>query len=662
MLAERITIALIALAATARASASPPAIARDLGPADPTQTITLTVHLSLPNQPAFDQAVDALTQKSSPTYHQWMTDADLARYAPTRETISRVRAELERNNLTIISADTNGFTLRARGTIENAARAFNTTIHNFTLNGETFRANTTEAHLSGEATNLVTSVAGLVSHKIHPMLARAQTQATPASPAIPLAAVSAAGDLGAFLTDRALSAAETVTFVTPNTVLPLSSYKGQVYDANSNLAVSFTPAQLQTAYNLRAAHSQGLNGRGQTIVLLEAYGYPTNLADANAFSAVTGLSPLTQDKTFTELFPQGAPNPNLGIETGWNTEIALDTEWAHATAPGAKIIVVATNGQDSEDFQDSMSYIIDHNLANQVSDSWEEDIDVLAGPDEQKSYEDILQRAAAKGISFQFATGDSGDSGIGAPRGAPGVPSVEPHATAVGGTALLNKPGTSMFTHVGWGDNYTVLYNGGVVTAPEGVFTGLGGGGGGSIYWKKPSWQANISGASRRTPDISALADPFTGVPIVITSGTQQVLEAGWGGTSLATPIISGIWAIANQKAGKPLGQAAPLIAGLTTGLTDVVPFEPHADVAGAIITSTGKTKYTPQQLLAGADPRHQPFPDALNLTASGITIALAFSLDGSLTVTKGFDDATGYGTPADALAFIDAITAEAAN
>jgi subtilase family serine protease len=111
---------------------------------------------------------------------------------------------------------------------------------------------------------------------------------------------------------------------------------------------------------------------------------------------------------------------------------------ADSIAPGARIVVVAAAGQDSEDFQDAISSITNHNLGNSVSDRWEEDTDIVAGPLEQKSFDQVLQRAAAEGISFQFSTGDGGDEGLGTPDGAAGVPSDSPHATAIGGTAILN--------------------------------------------------------------------------------------------------------------------------------------------------------------------------------------------------------------------------------
>jgi len=180
--------------------------------------------------------------------------------------------------------------------------------------------------------------------------------------------------------------------------------------------------RLEALYGLPAAYKAGFDGKGQTIVLLEGYGYPTIEADANAFFGLTGL-PLLTSSTFKIVYPEGKPvDPNAGVLTGWDIEIALDVQWAHSIAPGAKIVVVAANGQDNEDFQDAISYITKHHLGDSVNDSWEEDTDLVAGPLEQQSYDQVLKIAAAKGISFNFSTGDSGDEGLGSPIGAAGVP------------------------------------------------------------------------------------------------------------------------------------------------------------------------------------------------------------------------------------------------
>lgn len=625
-------------------------LAQDLGVSNPGAPITITIYLKLPNQALFDRTLDDLYNPASPIFHTWLTDADLRHFAPSPQAIATVRTTLESYGLTILSIEKYGFSLRAQGTPENVARAFNTEIHDFRLNGHIFRANTRNAELAGAGANFVHAVAGLESHTVQPLAMRARNASKPT----PLAFAAIAGGFTDIITEKSLAPSKTFSFSTPNETLPTASYTGLVYGANSNLTIGFTPAQLQRAYNLPAAYKLGLTGAGQTIVLLEAFGYPTNESDANAFFRLAKL-PTLNTTNFSIVYPEGKPaNAQAGVNTGWNIEIALDTQWSHSIAPGANIIVVATNGQDNEDFEASMIYIIDNNLGSAISDSWFVDQDIYAGPDEQNAFEDILKLAAAKGISFQFATGDAGDFGLGTPLGAPAVPAVAPHATAVGGTALLNKPGTQKFFPVGWGDAAASIASHGPVDPPNNTFIG-GGGGGESTYWPKPAWQAALPGTGRQTPDISALADPYTGVPIVVTEDGTQVIEAGWGGTSLASPIVTAIWAIAQQKAGKPLGQAAQTIAALKTGVTDVLPLGNSADVSGTVTDASGATDYTSTSLLKGLIPHKQPFIDVVWNEDPGIYLAFAFALDSSLAVTKSWDNATGYGTPQDALAFINA-------
>ena len=621
--------------------------ASDLGQIDSTKQINITVQLKLQNQAAFDKAVEALYDPASPSFHKWLTDEDLAKYAPAKEQFNAVRSELESHGLTILSTTKNGFSIRATGTVGNIESAFNTQIHQFQRGSETFRANVQNARLSGAAGDYVTAVAGIESHNVRPLLERAvnfRTQKTPAN--IPLSKVQASGGFGSIITDQILSAPATYTFTTPGAALPVGVYFGNVYDANPALAADYTPAQLQAQYGLPAAYQEGLDGTGQTIVLLEAFGYPTNESDANALFTLAGL-PLLTSSNFKVVYPEGKPvDPNAGILSGWDIEIALDTQWAHTIAPGAKIIVVAAAGQDNEDFIDAISYITDNHLGFTVNDSWEVDQDAFAGPLEEEAFDNVLKVAAAKGISFQFSSGDGGDGGLGTPIGAPGVPSNSPHATAVGGTSIVNNINGTGFEPLGWGTSLAELNADAVVDPPFPFFYG-GSGGGESIFFPKPSWQGALPGTGREVPDVSALADPWTGVPIVVTVNGVQELEPGWGGTSLASPIFTAFWAIANQEAGESLGQAAPTIAGLKAGdLVDVLPLSSPTDVSGTIYDSTGPTFYSASSLFGSTDDGSLGFVSGVLNDGGGFYYDISFGLDSSLTVTKGWDNVTGYGTP----------------
>ncbi len=635
--------------------------ATDLGRLEPSKVINLTIRLKLPNQALFDRTLEALYTPGSASFHHWLSDSDLQKFAPTHEQLDTVTKELERNGLKVLSFDKNGFSVRVSGTIASVEKAFNTEIHQFEVNGKFFRSHITDAHLSGTADAYVSAVAGLESHTIHPTLKRAVDPKTqkPLAKAISVAEVEAKGGLSAFITTTILSPPEKWKLGAGTTVS--GTFVGDVYGINTpKLFPDYGPKELQAAYHLQPAYAAGIDGTGQTVALLEAYGYPTAEADANAMAKLSGL-PQLSIKNFRTVYPEGKPfDPNAGIEEGWDGEIALDIQSAHAIAPGAKILVVATSGQDSEDFQYSMQYIVDHHLADTVSDSWEEDTDLVSGPYEEESFEQVLAIAAAKGVSFQFSTGDSGDGGVGSPIGAPGVPSDAPHATAIGGTAILNQPGGN-YRSVGWGDVFQTLDIPGVAVTDPSSYSSYdyfyaGGGGGESVYFAKPTWQAALPGTGRQTPDVSALADPYTGFPIVVSSTNcsktgkvEKCLEPGVGGTSLASPIFTAFWALAVQQAGHALGQAAPTIAGLgpNRGVIDVLPTSSSGDVKATLKTSSGTTHFTAPEIFPGLVPAGEGFTSALfNDPYDGQIEGLAFGLDSSLTVTKGWDNATGYGTP----------------
>lgn len=632
----------------------------DQGPADPHDEITVTIHLKSPDKAAFDKAVEELYNPASPSYEHWMTDAQLQMYAPTPAAMLAVKAEVSKNGLSVLSVDPLGFSLRVHGTVADVQRAFQTELHQYTLNKSTFRAHAQPARLTGGADVYVRSVSGLDSRHIRPMLKRALNPRTEkAPPPVPLSRVKeSAGGLSSIVTDNCFSGPGEFTFKTPGTPLPTGVYFGNVYN-NTIQTCSFTSSQLQSHYGLPAAYAEGLNGAGQTIVLVEGYGYPTIEEDANAFSALNGL-PTFNSSNFEIVYPEGKPkDPNAGVLLGWDVEIALDIQWSHSIAPNAKIIVVAAAGQDSETFQNALNYVVNNHLGYSVSNSWEEDVDLIAGPDELASYDAVLEKAAAKGVSVNFSSGDSGDEGLGSPIGAPGVPADSPYATAVGGTAILNKfYGSNL--EVGWGNGLTLIDEAGPVDPPLQIGFVGGAGGGESIQYPKPSWQSALPGTGRQVPDISALADPNTGVFIVLTDSGTQYIEAGWGGTSLACPIFSAFWAIADQSAKHPLGQAAPRVARATGNeVTDIVPHSSPTNPAGIIIDSFGANYYSPSALLsetlaAGTAteyisaiwpiPASPPYPEE--------HLVIGFGLDSSLTVTPGWDNVTGFGVP-NGLAFI---------
>jgi subtilase family serine protease len=639
-------------------------LAVDHGTVDSGKEQSLTVVLKLHNQAAFDQAVKDLYDPESASYHKWFTDEDFAKFAPTAAELKTVKDELVKQGFTVLSVDPLNFSLRVHGTTETVERAFQTQLHTFTYKNDTFQAHVRDAQLTGEAGPLVDSVSGLDRHQVRPQLSVAKNPFSGKGLYTKRPITKSLGsELLGEISGTPLSKAATSTYDTPGASLPVGSYYGNVYDVNPSLIPDYTPAQLQAHYGLPALYKQGYDGAGQTIALVEGYGYPAALSDANAAAKIFGLPALTS-ATFEEIFPEGKPVANAGYLAGWNIEIALDIQSAHAIAPGARILEVATSGQDNEDFIASLQYIISHKLANTVSNSWEEDTDIISGPAENGAYTAVLERGAAAGISFQFSSGDGGDGGLGSPIGAPGVPSNNPYATAVGGTSILNRPSGAGEVVAGWGTDVSFLNLDGPLSPPEPEFLG-GAGGGESVMFAKPWWQHDLPGSGRQVPDVSALADPYTGFPLVVSeltsTGPVQYAEPGWAGTSLASPIFTAVWAIADQYNGKPLGQASPLVAKLKAGqITDVLPTSAlnSSDVTGKVYTSSGKIDYSAAEIFADAseDQTQTKFPSAIWNFSSSEGVAIAFGLDSSLTVTSGWDNVTGFGEP-NGLPFIQGVT-----
>src|SRR5262249_48540893 len=170
-----------------------------------------------------------------------------------------------------------------------------------------------------------------------------------------------------------------------------------------------------------------------------------------------------------------------------------------------------------------------------------------------------------------FATGDFGDEVARLGFASAQYPASSPFATGVGGTSLALNADNSIAFQTGWGNNATLI------AAPSGTdsvpvvppipfgFQG-GAGGGASHFFSKPWFQSGIPGTTRQEPDVSLVADPFTGAEIIMTQDNDLFVFV-IGGTSLSTPMFSGMMAIAAQKNGHVgLGQAAALVYNLPAG------------------------------------------------------------------------------------------------
>lgn len=386
----------------------------------------------------------------------------------------------------------------------------------------------------------------------------------------------------------------------------------------------YTPAQLRTAYGVSAT---GLTGRGATVAIVDAAASPTMAEDANTYSARNGL-PTWRPGQYTENLPADIA-ASCGQTTTYGEE-SMDVEAVHAMAPDAGIVYVGADCANlGDDLLDAETRIVDAHLADIVSDSWHlgttED---QVPPELIPAYQRIFQQGAVEGIGFYFAAGDHGDWSQSTANHQPAVqyPGSDPWVTSVGGTSLAIGPNGTYEWEAPWGDELAPLSSDGTSwTNPPGGFV-FGTGGGPSGRFAQPAYQHGIVpatfGDARVIPDIAADADLATGMRYGHTTDTGAYAEFRGDGTSLATPLIAGIQADAQQaRHGVPIGFANPSI------------YARHDTPALHDITE-------PRSPIAVVDQERDPGTGDLT-TGLG-----TLSQDTSLDATPGYDDTTGVGTP----------------
>lgn len=636
-----------------------PAIAAhgvNMGEESATTPLTLTVWLNLHNRGAFDARVQALYTPGSPTYQQWLKPADLKEYAPTEAEVNAVTTELKSRGLTLVSVDPLGLSVRVQGTTANFEAALQTKIMRYAVNGNLVHVTEAQPTLGGAAAGLVAHVAGLNSALPKALNVRPKNPAT-GQPFAGSPVTRGGNTEGVYFASQCFYPPTTVGgpgVSAQNGVTPVSAEAtGLVYGANpANTSVGtlapcgYSPAQVQKFYGMNSAYGLGYAGAGQTIVIVDAYLQDQAETDANIFNSIYSLPQFTSSN-YQVYNPYNATVP--GALFGTDVETDLDVEWAHAIAPGAKIALVEAPASNDEDLQAGIAYAVENHLGNVISLSYGLP-ESYTGPLGLEIFNEIAEMAASEGISLNVSSGDDGDyTDYGIPADVNGWGS-SPYDTVVGGTSIATTSYDNSMATIGWGTNLNFLSDQEGSTLyiydPFNDYEFYGGSGGGaSSYFAKPSYQASLPGTHRLLPDVSALADPYTGAEFVYdVSGTPYVGVIG--GTSLAAPIFSGIWAVTDGYLGTNLGQAAPYMSTLpSTIIQDVVPVQGPWNVTASETDPHGTRNYSAAQL---AQPLYSTttFLSALWDEGGNDYTVVTFGTDSSLTVTPGWDDVTGWGTP----------------
>ncbi len=643
----------IALGLADVAAAAPSAT--DLGALPASQQLHATVWLARKDEAGFQRALRAIYDPASPSFHHWMTRAQYDAFMPDQDSLASARAALVQLGLTIGTVAADGRSIEVSAPAETIGRAFGTTVHAFRQGGEDFVATTARPALPGGGGALIAAVTGLNTPRTQPFALRQLDPSTGRPVALPVSRTGQTSGahgspLNPYLTDQCFNGETRQDLLTDEGTVQFAGRRhvDGYFEAGIGHGVcGYDATQLRAHYGLTGSLSRGLDGSGQTIGIVVAYGSPFIVSDVNTYSTILGL-PQLGASDFRLIAPLGDP---LIYDGGWSAETTIDVSMAHAIAPAAKIVLLVAPSNATNDLLKTFEYAIKHNLADTVSMSFGEAEFGSDGSDEVV-WGLATAEAAAYGIGVTVSSGDSGDNGAGQPLGAASSPADSAYVTAVGGTTL-SLPTAEGTRDVGWGWQSTYPNTNRLVKTKLDVGAGqaVGAGGGESVYFGKPFWQQSLPGSGRQTPDISAVADPLTGADLVLTvndyNDLVQVVTVA-GGTSVAAPVFAGISALANQLAGERIGQAAPLLAGLQgTAITDILPLTSQdpkmtATLHGKPLTTPDVTPDALALLPEGVDDIEQIF---VVRPIFSMTI-FTYGLDTSLTTSAGWDNMTGYGEP----------------
>ncbi|MFF1295238.1 MULTISPECIES: protease pro-enzyme activation domain-containing protein [unclassified Streptomyces] len=553
----------------------------------------------------------SVSDPASASYGKYLSAQQAqARFGATKAQVAAVKSWLASAGLKVTGVTRHYVSVS--GDVAAAEKAFGTQLHNYAKGSKTYRAPSRTASAPESLNGAVLTVTGL-DNAPHRASHKDQLPG-------PGAVFKNSGPFSSYYGSKTAS------------TLP-DAYGGKIPYA----VKGYTGKQLRAAYG-----AGSYTGKGVRVAITDAFASPTIAFDAQTYAKKHG-DPAWKTGQLSQVLPKnyrytGADECDA---SGWYGEETLDVEAVHAVAPDANVTYVGASSCMDDDLLDSLSTIVDKHLADLVSNSWG-DIEANQTPDLAAAYDQVFQFGAVEGIGFYFSSGDNGDEVANTGTKQVDTPANSAWVTAVGGTSLAVGKGDKYLWETGWGtEKATLSADGKSWTDFPGAFTS-GAGGGTSKTVAEPFYQKGVvpdalakadnAAGNRVVPDISAIADPNTGFLVSQTQtqadGSESYSEYRIGGTSLASPVIAAVQALAQEaRGGKAIGFANPSI------------YAKYGTKAYHDVTDnpTGR-----QLAVARVD-----FVNGYDATDGLATSVRSLGKDSSLSAVKGYDDVTGVGTPA---------------
>ena len=591
---------------------------REIGTLPNTQPLTIQLWLA-PRTAAAENYAAAVSTPGSPLFrHDLSPAAYTARFGASRAEASAVASWLKSAGFTGISADAQRDYVQATAPVSVINAAFGVRLRYYRASAQA-NAGPYELRANDRAISLPSSVAAIVLGVTG--LDNAAPVTTYLRPPHLPGPAPAPGQADTF---------------------PCSSYYGQHYAPGlpamfgttsfPTAVCGYSAGQVRRAYGYAA----GSTGSGVTVALVEVGLTPDMFLTLQDYAAASRIQPPSSSRYSELSIGQGS-----ACGDPFNTEEQLDVEAAYDMAPLAHQLVVGGDSCNTGFFGLQALFDADiavlngtggRPLAAIASNSWEAGDE--ASPADLLSIEHAyLVRAAAEGVSMLFSAGDG--SGV-------LTPSSDPFATAVGGTSLGVGNSVARLFETGWSTEAYQDVSNAWTTAGEAGASG----GGPSLLWAQSAYQrgvvpsalatapGNRGGLVRAVPDISALADPLTGFAVGQLSFNAQGTPTGFalsdiGGTSLATPLVAGMVADAEQGQRVSFGLLNPALYRLagTSAINDALPLTAGTPAAYRAVAC--------DVALCGA----------LSLFPFDVQSYSMLGYTGQVTA-KGYDTMTGIGTP----------------
>lgn len=599
-----------------------------VGAAATGQQVTFRVYLSYRGGDAAAAYATAVSTPGSSSFGKFLSpSAFRARFSPAQSDVDAVSSWLTSQGFSVGAIPANRKYVEATGTLKQASDAFGTSFAEYSTQGHTVRSNTSPLVVPAS----LGQVQGVVG------LDESQTLVRPTKAAPAPAVFRNAGPTSAYWGEKTVQNTPTPD----GTALPSTP--------SAFAPTGYSGEQLQGLYGMTGAIGSGNDGTGVTVGIIDAYASPTIESDANTYFAAHGV-PTFKPGQFNQVVAPGIynrPQNNRQDPQGWAGEETLDVEAVHTMAPGAHITYIGAPN-NYRDMDAIMNRVVDDHLADIVSNSYGYGGEALPFGTIKPSLDTQIQ-AAAEGISLFFSSGDSGDEtgGVAGATPSPDWPASSPWVTAVGGTSAGVSQSNGRVFELGWETGKSTLDKTTTSWNPPAYLYGSGGGT--SRLFAQPSYQAGVvpaalsqrygGGAMRVVPDVAALGDPNTGMLVGETQtfpdGSQRYSEYRIGGTSLASPLYAGMFALAEQKAGHEYGLATSVLYAARPSTIDIT----KADIG----------RYP-------GDVRSD-YVNAFDATDGYTYSARWFDRDDNLTihVRPGYDDVTGIGVP-NGQAWLDAV------